>query len=99
MPDDAPKSAYELAMERLRRKDAESGVEERALSEEQRAEIAEIKRVYAAKIAETEILHKSQLSTVWDPEERAKLEQGHRRDLERLRDEQERKLEAARKRS
>lgn len=99
MPDEAPKSAYELAMERLRRKDAESGVEERALNEEQRAEIAEIKRVYAAKLAEAEILHKSKLMTVWEPEERQKLEQGHRRDLERFRDEQERKLQAVRNRS
>ena len=96
MTDEAPKSAYELAMERLRRKDAEAGVEERALSEEQKAEIAEIKRVYAAKIAEAEILHRSTLAAVFEPEERARLEQGHRRDLERLRDEQERKLQKVR---
>ena len=96
MTDEAPKSAYELAMERLRRKDAESGVEERALSEEQKAEIAEIKRVYAAKMAEAEILHKSKLMTTFEPEARALLEQGYRRDLERLRDEQERKLERIR---
>lgn len=96
MTDDAPKSAYELAMERLRRKDAESGVEERAFSDEQKAEIAEIKRVYAAKIAEAEILHKSKLMATFEPEARALLEQGHRRDLERLRDEQERKLQRVR---
>ena len=65
-------------------KDAESGVEELLLTEEQRQEIAEIKRVYAAKAAEAEILHKSKLMTVWEPEERAKLDQGHRRDLERF---------------
>ena len=96
MTDEAPKSAYELAMERLRRKDAEAGVEERAMSEEQKAEIAEIKRVYSAKQAEVEILHKSKLMSTFDPEERAALEQGHRRDLERLRDEQERKLQKVR---
>ena len=96
MTDEAPKSAYELAMERLRRKDAESGVEERSMSEEQKAEIAEIKRVYSAKQAEVEILHKSKLMSTFDPEERATLEQGHRRDLERLRDEQERKLQKVR---
>jgi hypothetical protein len=99
MPDEAPKSAYELAMERLRKKDAETGVEELLLTEEQRAEIAEIKRVYAAKIAEAEILHKSKLMTTWEPEERQKLEQGHRRDLERLREDQERKLERVRTRT
>ena len=96
MSDEAPKSAYELAMERLRKKDAESGVSELLLTEDQRAEIAEIRRVYSAKLAEAEILHKSQLMTTWEPEERQKLEQGHRRDLERLRDEQERKLERVR---
>jgi hypothetical protein len=92
MTDEAPKTAYEVAMERLRRKDAEDGVEERSVSEEQKAEIAEIRRVYAAKIAEAEILHKSKLMGVFDPEQRALVEQGHRRDLERLREEQERKL-------
>lgn len=96
MTDDAPKSALELAMERLRRRDEETGVEERSLSDEQKAEIAEIKRVYSAKIAEAEILHKSKLVTVWEPEERAALEQGHRRDVERLREEQERKLQKVR---
>jgi hypothetical protein len=96
MTDEAPKSAVELAMERLRRQDADAGVEERALSEEQKAEIAEIKRVYSARMAETEILHKSKLATVFEPDQRALLEQGHRRDLERLRDEQERKLKKIR---
>jgi hypothetical protein len=96
MTDEAPKSAYELAMERLRRKDAEAGVEERSLSEEQKAEIAEIKRVYSAKVAEAEILHKSKLMTTFEPEARALVEEGHRRDLERLRDEQERKLQRVR---
>ena len=96
MTDEAPKSAYELAMERLRRKDAEAGVEERSLTEEQKAEIAEIKRVYSAKVAEAEILHKSKLAGVFEPEARALLEQGHRRDLERLRDDQERKLQKVR---
>ena len=99
MSDEAPKSAYELAMERLRRKDAESGVEELLLTEDQREEIAEIKRVYSAKVAEAEILHKSKLMTVWEPEERAKLEQSHRRDLERFREDQERKLQAVRNRT
>jgi hypothetical protein len=92
MTDESPKSAYEVAMERLRRKDAEQGIEERLVSDEQKAEIAEIRRVYAAKIAEAEILHTSKLMALLDPEQRALIEQGHRRDLERLRDEQERKL-------
>jgi hypothetical protein len=87
-----PKTAYEIAMERLRREDAAAGVEEREVSKEQKEEIAEIKRVYAAKAAEAEILYKSKLMSVFEPEERAKVEQGHRRDLERIKEDQERKL-------
>ena len=92
MTDEAPKSAYELAMQRLKRKDAEAGVEERQLTDEQKAEIAEIKRVYAARMAEAEIFHRSKVVATFDPQERAVLDENHRRDLERLRDEQERKL-------
>jgi len=92
MSDEAPKSAYELAMERLRRQDAEQGIEERAVTDEQKAEIAEVRRVYAAKVAEAEILYKSTMMTMHDPEARLKLEAEHRRDLQRLQDDRERKL-------
>jgi predicted nuclease with RNAse H fold len=87
-----PKSAYEIAMERLRRKDVEEGVAEREVSEEQKEAIAEARRVYTAKAAEAEILHKSAMMTIFDPEERMKLEQQHRRDLERLQTDLDRKL-------
>jgi hypothetical protein len=92
MSENAPKSAYELAMERLRRKDAEAGVEERAVTDEQKAQIAEARRVHSAKVAETEILYKSTLMATFDPEARMKLEADHRRDLQRLHDDLERKL-------
>jgi hypothetical protein len=92
MAEGPPKSAYELAMERLRRKDEDQGIEERSLTDEQKAEIAEIKRVYTAKVAEAEILHKSKLMATFDPEERAKLQDEHRRDMQRLNDDRERKL-------
>lgn len=87
-----PKSAYEIAMERLRRKDAEQGVAERAVSEEQKEAIAEARRVYTAKAAEAEILHKSAMMTTFDPEERMKLDEQHRRDLERLQNDLDKKL-------
>ena len=51
---DAPKSAYELAMERLRALDRESGVAEARPSEAQKREIAEARRVAAARLAERE---------------------------------------------
>jgi hypothetical protein len=92
MTDETPKTAYEVAMARLRRQDAEDGVQERSVTDEQKAEIAEVKRIYAAKIAEAEILHKSKIMALLDPEQRALAEQNHRRDLERLREDLERKL-------
>jgi hypothetical protein len=55
--DEAPKSAYELAMERLRKKDAEEGVERRPLTDAQRTAIAEVRNFYEAKLAEIEVLH------------------------------------------
>ena len=79
-------------MERLRRKDAEEGVEERQVSDEQKAAIAEARRVHSAKTAEVEILYKSKLISIFDPEELMKLEQQHRRDLERLHNDLEKKL-------
>ena len=92
MSDEAPKSSFELAMERLRKKDADAGIEERPVTDEQKAQIAEVQRVYSARIAQAEILHKSQIAMVWEPEERAKILDGHRREIQRIHDERERKL-------
>jgi hypothetical protein len=79
-------------MERLRKKDADAGIAERAVTDQQKAEIAEVRRVYEAKVAEAEILFKSTMAGVFEPEERLKLADSHRRDLQRLQDERERKL-------
>jgi hypothetical protein len=95
-PDEAPKSALELAMERLRKKDAAEGVVEKPLTDEQKAAIAETRQVYSAKIAQEEILHRSKLNTTWDPDERMKIEEGYRRDVQRLHDERDRKIEKIR---
>jgi hypothetical protein len=70
---DAPKTAYELAMERLRQKDQEGGRVERPLTDEQKAEIADVRRVYEAKVAEREIIHKDALRKATSHEEIAKL--------------------------
>ena len=92
------KSSYELAMERLRKKDAEAGVEQRPLTDEQRAEIAEVRKVYEAKLAQEEVLHQSSLRKTVDPDERAKLEDDYRRDRERVVAEREEKIEKIRQR-
>lgn len=97
--DDAPRSAYEIALERLRRKDREEGVEERPPSDEQRTRIAEIRRTYEARFAEREILHRSSLRRTADPAERQTLEEQYRRDRERLGSERDRKIEEVRKES
>ena len=97
MSDDAPKSALELAMERLRRQDAADGVSERPLTKDQKEEIAEIRRVFAAKLANEEILYKSKVTTPLPPEERAAVEQTYRRDVERLESERDRKIDKVRR--
>lgn len=98
MSDEAPKSAFELAMERLRRKDREEGVEEAALTEEQKAAIGEIRKVYEARLAEREILHQSSLrKAVHDPAAMEALEADYRRDRERIASERDRKVEGVRR--
>ena len=89
---DAPKSALELVMERLRRKDAEAGVDDTPLTDEQRAAIAEARSVYEAKVAERRIMHESAMRKTFDPAERESLEQGFRRDLERFESDRETKV-------
>ena len=84
------KSAYELAMERLRKKDAEEGRVETPLTDEQRAAIAEARSLYAAKVAEAEILYKSKVSAAFDPAQLEELAENHRRDLARIHDDEER---------
>jgi hypothetical protein len=81
---DAPKSAIELAMERLRKKDEEAGVVEQKLTDAQKAAIAEARSVYEARVAERQILHRQTRLTAVDPQEIARLEDEYRRDLERF---------------
>ena len=90
--DEKPKSAVELAMERMRRKDADSGVAEQPPTEEQKAAISEARSLHASKVAEAEILHRSKLAGLMDPADRGQIEEVYRRDLARLRDDLERKI-------
>lgn len=99
MSDEAPKSALELAMERLRQKDAEQGVSEQKLTDAQREEIAEIRRVTAARIAQEEILYKSKAGAFVSHEERETLDQQYRREVDRLGRERDRKIEQVRARA
>src|SRR5215472_8488791 len=96
MTDDAPKSAYELAMERLRKKDAEAGVERPVVTDAQKAAVAEIRNIYDAKLAELDVMHQSKMRASVDPQARATLEEEFRRERERLTTERDAKVEKAR---
>jgi hypothetical protein len=94
--DEAPKTAYEIILERLRQRDREEGVKERPLSDEQRARIAEVRRTYQAKLAEREILYRAARKQAADVEELDRLEEEYRRDRERIASERDRKIDQAR---
>jgi len=97
MSDDAPKTAYELAMERLRRKERETGAEERPLTAQEKAAIAEVRTIHEAKLAEREILHQHALRQAKSHEEVAKLGEDLARDRERLAADRDRKIAEIRK--
>ena len=93
---DRLKSAYELAMEKLTRKDKESTPGSTApekLTARQKEKIAKIRREAKAKLAEREILFKSeQRAARGDPERVEKIEEAYRRDQERLLSRQEEQI-------
>ncbi len=94
--DEAPKSAVELAMARLRKKDADEGVAAKSLTDAQRAAIAEAKSVCEARLAETEILYRSKRAAVREPDALETLEAEYRRDRERITSDRDRKIEEIR---
>jgi len=94
--DDKPRTALEIAMARLKQRDAESGVVETPLSEQQKAQIAEARSVHKAKVAQREILHKSALLGVFDPADRERIDAEHRDELRRLNEDFERSVRRVR---
>jgi hypothetical protein len=94
----APKSSFELAMERLKKKDAEAGVTVRPKTDEQRAAIADVRSLYDSRIAEQEILQQSATRNMSaaDPSEQDEVARRFRRELERLAAERDAKVEALR---
>lgn len=93
---DAPKSALELAMERLKKKDAEAGIVEHKLTDAQKAEIAEARSVYEARVAELQILNRQKQLVALDPAERTTIEEQYRRDMDRLAHDRDVKIRAIR---
>src|SRR6266576_258766 len=99
MTDDAgPKSSIELAMERLRKKDAEEGVTTRPMTDQQKIAIAEVRSLYDSRIAEQEILQQSAMRNLAgaDPEAVEEVSRRFRRERERLASERDAKVEKIR---
>jgi hypothetical protein len=89
---DAPKSSLELALERLKKKDAEAGIEQKTLTDEQRTAIAEARSVYEARVAERRIMYQSQTAGIFDPEQLAVKQDELRRDLAQFESDREAKV-------
>ena len=95
----APKSSYELAMERLRKKDAEEGVTASPMTDEQKSAIAEVRSLYDSKIAEQNILQQSAMKGVLsaDAAQLDEIARPFQRERERLASERDAKLERIRR--
>ena|SRR2546422_7361975 len=101
MSDDAPKSAYEIALEKLKQRDRERGeTAPTALTDEQKKAITDIRKVFQARLAEREILHRSEraglLSQPEGEEKLQALEDEYVKDRQRIEEQRERAIQAAR---
>ena len=96
MEDESPKSAVELAMARFKKQDADEGVSERTLTDDQKNEIAEVRKTYAAKLAQEEILFKTKMQGLMDSGARQDVQDHYRRDVERITHERDKKIEKIR---
>jgi len=93
------KSSYEIAMEKLKKQDAERGETQPLLTPEQKQEMAVVRRHYQAKLAEREILYQAEMRKARaskDPEGVRTVEESYRRDRTRIEDDMESKLRAIR---
>jgi hypothetical protein len=91
------KSSYELAMDRLRKRDEEAGLEHKPLTDAQKNAITEVRSFYQAKIAGQDVLRDSRLRKTFDPAEREAVEVEYRADRERLVAERDAKIEKIRR--
>jgi hypothetical protein len=97
MSDQAPRSALEIAMERLRQKDAQDGVDHQPRTDEQKAAIAEVRSFYDAKIAQAEVLYRSAVVGILDETARTRLDEEYQRDRARLQSDRDAKVEKIRR--
>lgn len=94
MSDDEPKSAFELAMEKLAKKDRQKGEKSPAtLTQKQKEEIAECRSRAKAQLAEMEILFRStREAAAADPEALKKAEEEYARERRRVEERRDDKI-------
>lgn len=83
-------------MERLRRQDADAGVERQVVSEKQKAAIAEIRSLYEGKLAQLDVLHEGRVRSLFDPSAREAADAEYRRERARVASELDAKVNKAR---
>ena len=95
---DRPKSAYEVAMEKLRAQDKEHGeAPGKPLTTKQKERIAEVRKHYESKVAEREILyHAERKKAPDDPDKVGEIERSYLTDRRRLESERDAKIEKIR---
>jgi hypothetical protein len=98
MSDKPLKSAFDLAMDRLKAKDIAEGVEEAApLSKAQKNRIAELRAEAQAKLAELEILHRKNVAGTSDPAALVKIEENYAIDRSRAESRRDAEIEKVHK--
>jgi hypothetical protein len=98
MSDKPLKSAFDLAMDRLKARDKAEGVEEaKPLTKAQKDRIAELRTAAQAKLAELEILHRKNVAGVGDPAVLAKIEENYAIDRGRAESKRDAEIEKVRK--
>lgn len=80
-------------MEKLRKQDAEAGVEAKPLTDQQREAIAEVRRMHEARVAERTIMHQKETAGTPDM---AEPHEEFRRDLDRFARERDEKIKRIR---
>jgi hypothetical protein len=94
---DKPRSAFELAMERLKAEDRKAGTVETPLSPKQKKAIAEARRIASSRLAECEILFKDAMKKTAEPDARAAAEREYQIDRQRINDDCEKAIEGIRR--
>ena len=101
MNDKAPKSAYELALEKLKQRDRERGeTAPEPLSDAQKKAIAEVRQIFDARLVEREILYRSERAKLLGDPEGAdkvqKLEEEYIKERRRIEDQRDKAVEGVR---